>query len=308
MGLTDLMAEIRQDPNNFVGDENTEHKVLSQVLKLVEDKISEVKNQAVKWWVLDVSLAARCTVLTRMLSLGTLIKIVRESQMEFIVVRLIDFSGSKDDELRDIAGLGKRIYRISRHNIFTNLRVIALKTIAAELPQDSKLAPNLCAKLTPKLLKQLQSDSTPPETSIETLSILSILISRFPKYLSNPDLDPQPVAVLLPLLGHARVAVRKRTILTLSQFLPGAQQQVFDDLVKTIIIPGLQANIEERRTTVQLVAAVTRQSPQKIAPILNDLVPGVLNNAAKEDDELREYTLHVSKLFFQHSGRLLTLL
>ena len=36
-----------------------------------------------------------------------MIKIVRESQMEFVIVKLIDFSGSKDDELRDIAGLGE---------------------------------------------------------------------------------------------------------------------------------------------------------------------------------------------------------
>lgn len=49
MGLNDLMTEIKQDPNNLLGDEPTESKVLKQVLQLVEDKISEVKNQAVKW-------------------------------------------------------------------------------------------------------------------------------------------------------------------------------------------------------------------------------------------------------------------
>jgi len=49
MGLNDLMNEIKQDPNNFLGDETTENKVLRQVMALVEDKISEVKNQAVKW-------------------------------------------------------------------------------------------------------------------------------------------------------------------------------------------------------------------------------------------------------------------
>lgn len=51
MGLNDLMNEIKQDPNNFLGDEATENKVLRQVMTLVEDKISEVKNQAVKWYV-----------------------------------------------------------------------------------------------------------------------------------------------------------------------------------------------------------------------------------------------------------------
>ena len=53
MGLTDLMSEIKQDPGNFTGDEAMENKVLQHVLKLVEDKISEVKNQAVRWCVLS---------------------------------------------------------------------------------------------------------------------------------------------------------------------------------------------------------------------------------------------------------------
>lgn len=51
MGLNDLMTEIKQDQSCFVGDEAVENKVLTQVLALVEDKISEVKNQAVKWYV-----------------------------------------------------------------------------------------------------------------------------------------------------------------------------------------------------------------------------------------------------------------
>jgi cullin-associated NEDD8-dissociated protein 1 len=50
MGLNDLMTEIRQDPTSFIGEEAIENKVLKQVLALVEDKISEVKNQAVKWY------------------------------------------------------------------------------------------------------------------------------------------------------------------------------------------------------------------------------------------------------------------
>jgi cullin-associated NEDD8-dissociated protein 1 len=50
MGLNDLMSEIKQDQTSFIGDEPTETKVLKQVLSLVEDRISEVKNQAVKWY------------------------------------------------------------------------------------------------------------------------------------------------------------------------------------------------------------------------------------------------------------------
>lgn len=56
MGLSDLMKEIRLDPQSFLGDESVEIKVLGQVLQLVEDKISEVKNQAVKWCAMPLSI------------------------------------------------------------------------------------------------------------------------------------------------------------------------------------------------------------------------------------------------------------
>jgi len=39
-------------------------------------------------------------------SLGQLIKILRQTQMELVVDKLIEFSGGQDEELRDISGLG----------------------------------------------------------------------------------------------------------------------------------------------------------------------------------------------------------
>lgn len=53
-------------------------------------------------WFLRVEVAdnARC------LSLGQLIKIIREPQMVTVVDKLIDYSSSQDEELRDISGLG----------------------------------------------------------------------------------------------------------------------------------------------------------------------------------------------------------
>ncbi|EIW65195.1 ARM repeat-containing protein [Trametes versicolor FP-101664 SS1] len=253
MGLNDLLLEIKQDPNSFLGDEASENKVLKQVLALVEDKISEVKNQAVK-------------------CLGQLIKIIRESQMETVVDKLIEFSAGKDEELRDIAGL-------------------ALKTITSELPSDGKIALKACEKLTPKLLGQLQNPSTPPETLIETLSILSILISRFPGYLIG--LEVQPIQVLTPMLSHPRPAVRKRAITTLAQFLPYSQPQHFTELLSAYIVPGLtpSANLEKQRTVVQLVAAVARHSPHQIAAALSEIAPSILKDSQRDDEELRESCL-----------------
>ncbi|KAF9235878.1 armadillo-type protein [Melanogaster broomeanus] len=252
MGLNDLMLEIKQDPNSFFGDETTENKVLRQVLKLVEDTISEVKNQAVK-------------------CLGQLIKIIRENQMELVVDSLINYSVGKDEELRDISGL-------------------ALKTITSELPPDGKIAGRACAKLTPKLLGQVSNPDTPPETLLETLSILSILITRFPAHFADPSLSPQPLTAIGPLLTHSRAAVRKRAISTLSQFVLVAPAELFSNLLQTSILPFLaqNANLERQRTTVNLIAAILRQSPQQLTFSLGEIVPGILQAVQRDDDELRE--------------------
>lgn len=59
-------------------------------------------------------------------SLGQLIKILRQPQMEVVVDKLIDFSGGKDEELRDISALG----------VYT-LFIFFLHNLLAHSPQDN---------------------------------------------------------------------------------------------------------------------------------------------------------------------------
>ncbi|KAL1713631.1 armadillo-type protein [Schizophyllum commune] len=275
MGLNDLMNEIKNDPASFLGEEATENKVLKQVLALVEDKISEVKNQAVK-------------------CLGQLIKIIKQSQMELVVDRLIDFSAGKDDELRDIASL-------------------ALKTITAELPPEGKIAHSATAKLAPKLLAQAANPATPPEALVETLAILSILIGRFPAHFVAPAggavgggsgttqvvvLDPPPLVVLAPLLAHPRPVVRKRAIGTLAQFAPLAPPELVNGLLEKAVVGGLGAPTP---TIPQLVSALARTAPAAVATYVPKVVPAFLerlstaaqtsDEASSEEEELREYIL-----------------
>lgn len=102
--------------------------------------------------------------------------------------------------------------------------------------------------------------------------------------------------VLTPLLSHPRPAVRKRAIITLSQFIPVSSPELFSELLKTNVFPLLapSATIEKQRTTVQLVAAVVRQSAAQIAPVLGGIIPGVLKAVQRDDDELRESCLQAS--------------
>jgi cullin-associated NEDD8-dissociated protein 1 len=62
MALNDLMNDIKQDPTSFTGDESVENKVLDKVLTLVEDPISEVKNQAVKAYAYPIGQLSRALI------------------------------------------------------------------------------------------------------------------------------------------------------------------------------------------------------------------------------------------------------
>jgi cullin-associated NEDD8-dissociated protein 1 len=102
---------------------------------------------------------------------------------------------------------------------------------------------------------------------------------------------------MAPLLSHPRPAVRKRAILTLSQYVPVAPHVLVNDLLQNHILPFLapSANIEKQRTTVHLVAAIIRQAPQQLASVYNDIIPGIVTAVQRDDDELREGCLQVRK-------------
>ena len=135
----------------------------------------------------------------------------------------------------------------------------------------------------------------PADTLIETLSILSILVTHFPTYVSSLFLSPPPIQTITPLLTHARPAVRKRAIVTLSHFVPLSAPELSGQLLSTVIIPNLQtaAPVEKQRTTVNLVAAIARASPQRLASGLGAIVSGILRVVDQDDEELREGALQV---------------
>ena len=90
--------------------------------------------------------------------------------MDFVVDKLIDFSSNKDEELRDISSLGWTTVVVlpPSHKTSTS----ALKTITAELPQESQIAPKACAKLSPKLLQQLTNAGSPFSTHFKFLNYI----------------------------------------------------------------------------------------------------------------------------------------
>jgi cullin-associated NEDD8-dissociated protein 1 len=133
---------------------------------------------------------------------------------------------------------------------------------------------------------------------IEVLSILSILISRFPSNLAGATHHKSPLKVLAPLLSHPRQVVRKRAIVTISQFIPLSPRPLWTELLQKDILSSFAAGVavDKQRTTVQLVASVARHSPLQISPVLDEIVPGILKAIQEDDEELRENGLQVPAL------------
>jgi cullin-associated NEDD8-dissociated protein 1 len=96
--------------------------------------------------------------------------------------------------------------------------------------------------------------------------------------------------------------VRKRAIVTLSHFVPLSAPELSAQLLSTVVNPNLQlaAPIEKQRTTVNLVAAVARASPQRLASGLGAIVPGILRVVDQDDEELREGALQVNFSLLLH--------
>lgn len=132
MALTDLMSEIARNKDSFGTDDATEHSTVELVLSLMNDTNGEVKNLAVK-------------------TLAALIKQVTEHRIQTIIDKLVTFTASKDEGVRDIASLG-------------------LKTVVTEIDSSDSsaaLRKTVCTRLAPKVVQQLEN------VSVRTASLLA---------------------------------------------------------------------------------------------------------------------------------------
>ncbi|KAF8174733.1 armadillo-type protein [Pholiota molesta] len=218
MGLNDLMTEIRQDPNSFQGDESMENKVLGMVLSLVEDKISEVKNQAVK-------------------CLGQLIKILRQSQMEL-----------------DISGLG---------TLLITANYASLLNLSCPRMANSASA---CAKLTPKLLGQIQK-----KRAITTLSQFIPI--------SNPALFADLLkSDVLPNLSPSAPLEKQRT--TVQLIAP--------------VLSSVKSDDELREGSLQALEALVLRCPTEIDLYLPSIIEVGNKYIKYSDDEDTSYKIRRS--------------
>ncbi|KXS21550.1 TIP120-domain-containing protein [Gonapodya prolifera JEL478] len=285
MAATDMAAALSSP--TFTLDDTNERKVVSAILKLLEDVNGEVQNVAVK-------------------CLAPLVKKARDTSISDVSDRLCDLLVQKTrEELRDIASIG-------------------LKTVIAEMPsadgstasssqsgsqagsagkerekereKREQTAAALAKRLAPKFVTMLKTGT--PELLMDVLDLLSDLLTRFGSHILS--LLSQIRAALLPLLDHARPAVRKRAATALGVLVGNEGDAEFAEtvyeLVKRASEKEKKGDWERLRTVLQAVGVLSRYSASRIGAHLDVIVPLVIKYAAVEDDELREICLQTLEI------------
>ncbi|PWY98205.1 TIP120-domain-containing protein [Testicularia cyperi] len=253
MALNDLMAELNND-SYLPMDEATESATVRHVLELMNDSNGEVKNMAV-----------RC--------LGILVPRVRDKQMQFIIDHLVEYTSSRQEELRDIASL-------------------ALKTVTSQMPTRPNFASTATSKLAPKLIQQISDASASQELLIDSLDILAEVITKFaPAVAQNLQLQKTILNSVVPIMAHSRAAVRKRSLAVLGALGSCATSDIFTQLSVHVSHDLQSGSLEQCKTAIQLIAIFARTSPRRLGRRLPEFMPQVIDATAKDDDEVREVSL-----------------
>ncbi|XP_070701638.1 cullin-associated NEDD8-dissociated protein 2 [Pempheris klunzingeri] len=260
MATSDLMLELQKDSIKL--DEDSERRVVSMLLTLLEDKNGEVQNLAVK-------------------CLAPLVSKVKEPQVETMVDTLCSNMTSDKEALRDISSMG-------------------LKTVIAELPLSSSgltLTASVCKKITSQLIGAMgkQEDVS---VQLEALDILSDMLGRLSGALVS--FHSPLLSSLLPQLTSPRMAVRKRSILALGHLVPCCSPALFSQLTEHLLTELAKAPpTSMTRTYVQCLATVSRQGGHRVGEHLDKLIPMVVKFTSVEDDELREYCFQAFEAFIR---------
>uniref|UniRef100_A0A8C7SLF5 Cullin-associated and neddylation-dissociated 2 (putative) n=1 Tax=Oncorhynchus mykiss TaxID=8022 RepID=A0A8C7SLF5_ONCMY len=256
MATNDLMMELQKDSIKL--DEDSEKKVVTMLLKLLEDKNGEVQNLAVK-------------------CLGPLVSKVKEYQVEIMVDTLCSNMMSDKEQLRDISSMG-------------------LKTVIAELPPCSagqSLTANVCKKITSQLIGAMgkQEDVS---VQLEALDILSDMLGSGTLISFHASI----LTSLLPQLTSPRMAVRKRAIMALGHLVPSCSTTLFTQLTEHLLAElGRGQQTSTTRTYIQCLATVSRQGGHRVGEHLEKIIPMVMTFCSVEDDELREYCFQAFEAF-----------
>lgn len=131
---------------------------------------------------------------------------------------------------------------------------------------------------------------------MEALDILSDLLSRFGDILF--PFHETILKALVPQLGSARQAVRKRTIVALSHLLTTCSNNSYNKVIQHLL-EGLEKrqNPGTIRTYIQCLASICRQAGYRLCNHIDRVMVLLVEYSRCDDDELREFCLQACEAF-----------
>lgn len=240
-------------------DERMEARVAKVMTKLLNDKNAEVQNMAVT-------------------CLPLLIQKINPRHITDLVKPLSDSLLNGDERQRDVAS-------------------IAIKSVIANLGDDSSMAVSLFSSLLDQILTSMNKGDAADAVLLEMLDVLHDILLRFGKILQTQHAPIQ--SSLLVHLSHARMAVRKRAVTALGGLVAITSEELFTNLMK-YVTENLNAAMSESdpKTRMQLVITISREAGGRFSPFLNDVLPQVIEvMESEDDDDLRDLCIQAFNSF-----------
>ena len=265
MAVNDLLGMLSAHQLSRVDDE-TERKMVVMVLRLLEDKNTEVQNLAVK-------------------CLTSLAKQVRDSLAEHIVVTLCDGMTSTDSkgELRGISSVG-------------------LMSVVSDPPPSLVLTKKVygivAGRLTEAIVKNRQFASDALEIMKKMLFLHGPALESHHEQIRNcvlPLLSSPDMVVRkrsLNVLSYLVISCSDDLFSNIVQFL-------LEQLIAN-------TSLSSTCTYVQCVGAISRQAGHRAGGYLDRLVPLLVQFSDEDNDELREHCLQAFESFVRRCPREVT--
>eukprot|EP00298_Acanthocystis_sp_HF-20_P014341 c20735_g3_i1.p1 GENE.c20735_g3_i1~~c20735_g3_i1.p1 ORF type:complete len:1246 (-),score=552.88 c20735_g3_i1:2007-5744(-) len=236
---------------NFRFDQTVETKLADQLITLLKDTSADVQGLAVRC---ISALLNRASEKTTHQILNALLNNVINSKPEI-------------DPVRDIS-------------------IVTLKTAIPSLPQNESNG-QIIRQLCPNAYKAIPKGSI--EVQMEAVEVVNVFTSRFGEYFATNS--EEIVDVLLPLLPIDRSVLRKRTTTCLATVCSGANEALFEKVVKHTIEHLNPKDPKATKPYLQLIVSLSGTSGQRFKPFLDTLITkilGLLQEPEEIDDDICE--------------------
>lgn len=263
MATNDLMSELQKE--NIEWDDESEIKIIHQIIGLLKDKNGEVQNLAVK-------------------CLGFLISKIKDEHRQIVIKSLCQMIRHEKEEIRDISSM-------------------ALKTIVPEIPINKKMIDIVNNDLNPNLLNAI-ANSNDVNVQLESLEILAELINRVGSRLTAYHDKMQEELIKQLSSDRSAVRKRSMNALSnllascSDELFDSTISQLYDALSE-LASESSTGNISQNSTTIntiktllQCVATIIRFAGHRSnMNQLKEIIPVICKFCQVDDDELREHSL-----------------